>query len=430
MKTTMLISFLLITNILSAQSFNSNSKKPLDTSIRIESSNDAYAPIPGIEWDDHDSYGFKGIVNMKNGIVLTASIDGITNRTNSDSTSSRVDEAQMFIAKWLPFSYQNINIDLGGAIGVNATGKFGFDALQSGWHSSSGIQRPVPESYDSGNKLDPSLNAIARFSLDKAISPFVSIEAQSIGIESINSCLAAGIAYDGLDAAVGYQLQASTASTALLNLNKVDTGLFYTVDCTSGMLYFSFNSHPFNNISNGSIGVIIGSKATHNNSGLGMDFGMMLGSAPSPSFQLLKKFQTYDNLTPIAYLQVTGGWIGNVASGIGAPRFEEYSLGIALDSQILTSLFHARLGLKANVSHEELRTLTCCTSQVLDSRTILSGSIVAEARASIFNFISIGSGLGFRAQYSPLTVDLRASSTSFATRSPLQMEIFIFSESN
>ncbi len=416
--------------VLSGQAFDALSTRPVDcSSVKVESSNDAFAPIPGIEWDDHDSYGFKGTFNLHGGFGVSAGIDGITARTAQASTSSRIDRAELFVSSWFrPIAFQDAYLDFGTAVGIDAIGDFGFSHIQTGWHSRAGIARPVPETYDSVNRLAPTLCAVARFSLDSPFSPFVSLATQGIGIESIDALAAAGFAYQGLGVACGDQFSASsTASAALATLENAETGFFYQLDYTTGMLFFSFNSHPINRISEGSMGFIFGKTPRHSN--LGLELGVRLGQTPSPSFQFSTALPHAGPIIPLAYLGIAGGWIGNTAEGPNAPRFEEYSAGLCLDRAFMRQVLHVRMGIESGISVEELRTLTVATSQVVDSRTILDGSIVGELRASILSFVSPESGVGFKIRYSPLTLQLIKSATSFATLPPVEMGLFMYSGS-
>ena len=139
-----------IINMMSGQIFST----PEDTGKIFEAGfeNDGLAPIPDAEWDDLDSYGFFVNATLSSSANIYTRIRGITNRREN----SRTDLLHLGVGwKSLEVFRGPFVMALNGGAGIEAYGNFGMSSVQSGWHSSSGIKRPINSNYDEQRKLSP-----------------------------------------------------------------------------------------------------------------------------------------------------------------------------------------------------------------------------------------------------------------------------------
>jgi hypothetical protein len=394
---------------------------------RVEFTNDMLVPLPRIEWDDHDSYGFLCEALLPSDLVLNASLHGITSRTDSAETASRMDLLTLDARKWFrTVRLGVVNLDWALGADIQALGDFGMSALQMGWHSGIGIERPVPTDYDAPFSMDAGFSTSARIFPDWLLAPFLSLDAEA-SLDSMAFSAATGARWGGLQAACGYLLRSgSSASTAVNSLWNARSGLFVAAQCQAGFLRYSCEAFPLSGTGNAGISAVFGREAVH--TGVGLDVGAVIGSTAATSVHASALLGRGRPVALAVDAGMAGGFITRSAEGDSTPRFADYSLGVLADAPLITDWLHARLGVRAGVCFEDLRALTIQDSAVCDSRIMADGGIVGELRASLPFIRSSILGLGVRAVYSPLRLEAGASDGDYPTRPPFHVEAFVFSK--
>jgi hypothetical protein len=100
MKKPLIISYLFAVSTIFAQSFVQFEELPMDVSIRGGFQNDSFGLLPGVEWDDNESYVFRSQVTLPSGVFASSSLHSFTSRTENPETGSRIDQFRLGGGFW------------------------------------------------------------------------------------------------------------------------------------------------------------------------------------------------------------------------------------------------------------------------------------------------------------------------------------------
>lgn len=415
--------FILTAGVLSPVSAQYNSA-PLNSVLSFQAGfeNDGLAPIPDAEWDNLDSYGFflNGKISPKANFYTR--IRGITNRGTGEDESSRIDLLHVGTG-WTsdPLYRGSLILLFNGAFGIEAAGNFGMSSIQSSWHSTSGIYRPINSNYDSESFISPVLTGGLRVS-HHTLEMIYFQSQNSISIDTMHMDFRAGINSMGIDISAGYDMYLTgTMSPTLKHLYESENGFYYNISTCSGKFRYNFNAHPFTGISKGSISLVINDECP--DTLLETDFGIIVGTAPATTVQFSLPLETEWFVTPFISAALSGGWTQEKAAGDSAPRFTSYSAGTGVSRQ-LNSVISIRSGLTAGVTIDQLRTLPQEISAVVDSRTVIETGLSAEIRFVIPDII----GIGIRSEYCVPLFETSKPNHDFNFRNPWRFQISLISK--
>lgn len=402
--------------------------------------NDAFGALPGIEWDDLDSYGFRGKVELPARIWLSGAASGITWRGESAGSGSRVDRLGLALTKWHGLrTREGLSAAVAVSLGLDALGDWHIDTLQSGWHGSQGIERRVPENYEGGPGLRPVLAAAGNLALAGALSPFAWASIEGTYPDAFTALGGIGLSYARKDLylATLAGLRSSAyggASPSMAALSSAENGLYIRATMSSGAMAFSWEAYPLAGSSNGSLTLapLSGGRKTAQlpaRARTALSFGYELGAAPTVEVGLELSPLGAERPSPAAILLgVESGWIGLGASGESAPRFTALKAGAGLRARSPGGLADALLGIVATVSFEDLRALTVERSAVLGSRLCGGLGLQSELRLHLPGGLFRGAGIGLRGALTPGFVLHRDSVPDFADRGWMEAVVFLFSE--
>jgi len=426
-KTNLLFFLVVVAYSLSAEPFSLLEDKPNEEMIRIGFQNDSFGLLPGVEWDDNESYVFHSRAALSSNFFLSSSLHSFTSRTEDPNTGSRIDNLQLGVNYWADtIHFGSFIVDGAVYLGVSVLGDLGTGALQSGWHNGVGVSRDIPETYDQIFSIEPAFAMLSTLTMDLLFTPFVTLEVNTALMQFSGKALI-GLEYYGLHVAFGAQYHGgNSGSNAFDKTKEKETGYVLAAVCKSSSLDYELEMWPASGICNASILLALGKDEPP--SGLDLDFGILLGSTFSSSVQFSKRLIEVRSQSFILCAGASSGWVGSEASGTEAPRAVHYRLGGAWETPTFLSLFRARVGVHGFLGIEELRALTVEESTVLDSRVLIGAGCSAELRASAIPFLPSTIGVGVRAWYFPLNHTIIDAETDFMGRSPALIDVFIFSE--
>lgn len=409
-----------------AQPIGPLDERPLGPSFQGGFRNDSFGLLPGVEWDDNESYVFHSLLVFRSEAFVSSSLHSFTFRTESPTTGSRIDGLRIGGGCWADFArFGTFGAEAAYYAGLSILGNLGTGTLQSGWHEGVGVGRPAPEEYDPSFLAVPEAAALIRVYRDGTFSPFTALEAR-VGLCEISAGVFAGLRFEGIRVAAGGHIcTGSSGSPAYDHVSDKETGLLLAARFDAGALAYELELWPSGGICSASISLSIQHGAPP--SSLDLDFGILLGSSSSSSVQISRRLPGNGLRSFLVCAGASAGWVEAEASGTEAPRAFQYRLGAAWETPEFQDILRGRIGLHCLAGVEELRALTVEESTVLGTRVILGAGVSGELRVLALPFLPGSSGIGLRAWYFPLRHVIRESEVVFSGRSSSCLELFIYS---
>lgn len=409
------------------------SSDPRDTLVAF--CNDGFGPGPVREWDDLDSYGFAAAVALPQGLAADLELAGLTCRGESPASGSRIDRVTADL-RWSPEPSSLGPIAARPVVyaGLLAFGEFGAIVLQEGWHSGSGIFRPVPLAYEGGMPVSAIGGIGCELGLASAggLSPSLrgGAEASTDGtwLLSASAGLYAGSASGGMRLELGWTSgEAGGAPAPFAAVVAAEMGPWLALSGKAGWIAGGVSYWRDSGISSGWIGIRLGSPAVDASGDLSLAFGLSLGSAPAPFYRAeLELARPTEGVALACRAALANGWMLREASGASAPRFSEYSAGFLARFGPARGWASASVGAGARLSFESSRSLDVDRSEILASRSALRLDLEGDIRLAVPGFPAGAPGLGISLRYSPVGTVLSRMGLDFPSPRPLTIGAFAF----
>ena len=394
--------------------------------------NDSFGPGPVDEWDDLDSFGLRFTEPIGQASILGA-ISGLTDRGSSGAANGRIDEASIGGA-WSVVSGPSIRALV--AAGFDATGNFGGLLIQQSFHSGTGVDRPVPTTYDGGLALAPLGAFKLQLNVATPWSPYLILAGRG-SLPARGSLLAvAGIRYAKPGALLafggGWRAAGGAASSSTLRaVDAAENGPYVGLQVRTGLLAFSFEDIPPLKKTNGSLGVVLGEPQSPepDSTPLALDLGLLAGSSVAERVRLAVGMTgRLEDPHAEMFLSFAQGWYVSDHPDFTATFFSEYSAGGAVSLVLVRGLLSLDLGLGPFLSFEQFSTNTLLWSNPLGYRDMLG--LEAEAGVHVrAPFPKAPFGVGWRIRWRAFQAIVLQTEQEFAGRSPVDFEIFLFSGS-
>ena len=409
--------------------FLSPSPEAQDSPAVISMTNDSFGPGPVTEWDDLDSFGLR-FSAPAGPVRILAAMSGLTDRTDTESLATRLDEMSLGAAFSL---LQQSPVRLSFGVGVDATGNFGGQFIQGYFHSGTDVARPVPTAYSGGFSLLPLVSFKMLLSSDAELSPYL-VTSGRASLWARGSLMAvAGLRYARPGALLalggGWRLAEGSAPSTLLAVDNEESGPYIGLETRVGVLALAFEYSPLYLKSNGSLGFALGAPASTGASPpLSLDLGFILGNSVAQRVRLAALLHGgRKEIHEEAYLAFSQGYFSSPVDVTTATMFSEYSVGGAVGVPFADGSGRFELGAGPFVSLEELSTDTLVRSQALGHRGTFGLAAEAGLRVAL-PFEHLPLGIGWRVRWRALQAELEQTGTSFPARGPLDFEVFAFSQ--
>jgi len=413
--------------------FLSPSPEIQDSPTVISMTNDSFGPGPVSDWDDLDSFGLRFSAPMGQ-VRLMAAMSGLTDRTETESSASRLDEVSLGAAYAL-LPRAPVRLSLGA--GVDATGNFGGLFIQTGFHSGTDVARAVPTAYSGGLSVSPLASFKLLLSSDAEISSYL-VTAGRASLPPRGSVIAVGgIRYARAGALLalgaGWRFAGGAAPGTLMAVGNEETGPYIGLETRVGLLALAFEYSPAYQKSNGSLGIALGSPVSAEDSSealppLNLDLGFVIGNSVAQSVRLAAIFHGgRKEIHEEAYLEFSQGYFASPVDETTATMFCEYSLGGAICMPFADGSARVEVGAGPFVSLEQLSTNTLVRSDTLGHRGTFGLAAETGIRVAL-PFEHLPLGIGWRVRWRALQAEIAETGTPFPARGSVDFEIFAFSQ--
>ncbi|MGO9412086.1 MAG: hypothetical protein ACLQCB_15215 [Spirochaetia bacterium] len=423
-------------NVLSALAldpFLSPSPQSLEAPAVVSMTNDSFGPGPVVEWDDLDSFGLRLGVPWGPARLLAA-MSGLTDRTGSEADGTRIDEASLGAAVSL-VSKAPVWLSLGG--GIDATGNFGGFLIQETFHSSTGVQRPVPTAYSGGLSVAPLASFKLLLASETPLSPYF-VAAGRASLLSRGSLLAvAGLRYSEPGALLalggGWRAAGGAGPATIVAVESAENGPYLGFEMRVGLLALAFEDIPALGKSNGALGMVLGPQSSSSGLGpLSLDLGLVTGTSVAQRVRLgaLVHGERKD-VHEEAFVAFEQGYYASAPQDqlqvATDTMFSEYSLGGTVGVPFAHGLGHLDVGAGPYVSFEQLSTTMATWSVTLGQRGTIGLAADAGIRVAL-PLQGLPLGVGWRVGWRALQAEIFQTGAPFSGRGSLDFELYVFSE--
>jgi hypothetical protein len=400
--------------------------------------NDDFGFVPVNEWDDLRTTGFGVSFSLGESFEIQAGYDILTWRDGA----TRIDAASALVAiDGLDAREGKFRFFLSPAAGVSIFGDLGGLLLQQSVHGKIGVERPVPELYDSYRGAALAVSVVSGLSVEKwpAFVPetFGGIEGYVPGTWRAEAGAGAKVRGRAVDIAarISYRYQTEAGLSATLDaVSRSDRGVLIAVDCNVGHLTSSAEHNLSRGVSNGSFGIRMGPPWT-------ATWDRELAAALEYSLDAGPLVLGRRVLVPVgderlrAFVGAAMGWWHSPTSSANGCRFCDYCAGVEGRVLIPMGTLEAELGCALGPGFSVVTTqpIRAGSSEIVDSALLLNARIEPTIRlglverddASRSAITGIGATLSLS---SPPWVMVPFISSSLIDRGPVALKVFAFSE--
>lgn len=353
-------------------------------------SNDIFGPGPVAEWDDLHTFGMEMDAHVSGMLGLALSYDALTWRSDSPTTSSRIDSvrAQVTLALF-DARYDSLRVVGNGAIGGTVYGDLGGIVLQEGVHGELGFARPVPVHYDPVSSAALAASLFAAASLEGwAVRPalFAMLDTESPGPWRFQTGvrMETGAPGSRIGAGAFYRYESGAGFSPTLDaVSRLQTGLVFDIECTTSFLTSQMEMNILTGVSDGAFGIrIAGASADERNlSAMTLEITSNLRTV-APGRRVLVPLR---GPALRGYASALVGWWDPPGSGTTRHRFADYSGGI--EGRLMGSIGDLEWELACaagpSLSVLTLQPLGGQRSRIIDTLILLSARLEPAVRLGL-----------------------------------------------
>ncbi len=254
----------------------------LTTGPYFQTENDVFGSALVDEWDDLRTYGFRWGLIVDNRFLAETGYDGLTYRgfgPNSDSpdkgytfeeSSSRTDYCYLsagyrFVFPEEPDIASFFRFISTNGVGISVWGRLGGMELQKEWHSMIGVERPVPEQYETHSAAYPFF--YSKLSLFASLPVAVEFSLGGIVYSTLDFTGMTEIVFWIVDRDIAFSLgpQIRLSSTysfspTMAQVAAFEEGPWIQASVNAGFLSYENRYNLETHVSSGTVGFTLGEK--------------------------------------------------------------------------------------------------------------------------------------------------------------------------